>query len=509
MVNNTPTILIIGGKDKSKCYSEKGITRVPYQPIDVLRLGHLYAYDAVIFWPSWVDDSGLNMTKGELKKALPNIVTIQDIESAHFSQSSSSTDPNNGEIHIDLDGLEFPDDKDTKRKGKKSQLDVPKIHPVNISKDKPDSDKMLDFDDYKRVQKLFNDKLLEIIAGISRKQLAFIIIPSAYYNGQNPDDIIGWMKMPFEIDPERADKDKISFTAKGQHAIYAIMKGMNSIVNEWAFRFITGQFKDEYNNHLDQSDVNIVIPFPFNDYALTIRDVHVTVRVGHTDRGGFAYSLMILSEQGGLAFIPEPKSIDDLVELISNSIAASVEPSVSKPVVAESLTGQLPTNILTLDISVERKPISGQTDHGWEIICNGKEANGTNDKIEDITDHKVVIGHRAFLILLSHIIAIITGEIGIDPRRPKLNGKDLSPEIYLPKKQKQIAKPAQQVNDAFKDAGINTRVLEAFRKKNIRYYRLASSVKVSDTFFSHLKSMQPKPLPDSLATLLKIYDSKS
>lgn len=390
MDKSSPSILIIGGPDKASCYSEKGITRVAYHPLEVLRLGHLYEYDVVIFWPSWVNDFELNMTKGELRKACPAFVTYYDIMSEQYHQYLSIPNPKDGETHIDLNGLELPGTKNIKRKDekKKSKLDAPKIRPFDVTKDLPDSDKNLDYTDYKRLQKLFNDKLLEIMAGISQRQLAFIIVPSTGYGGQHPDEIIEWMKLPIPVEFDTERTNIASFTATGQHPIYTIMKGMTAIVKEWAFRFIACQAKDEYNNHLDHSDIDIDIPLPLNDYALTIRDVHATVRVGHTDGGGFARSLMILSEQGGLAFIPEVNSLDKLLDIVSSSgtticdpkpksidtlveLIAKSNPDQSQSV-AENVVNHNDGPKRSLVLTAERKP-ENRTKQKWKIILDGND----------------------------------------------------------------------------------------------------------------------------------------
>jgi len=71
----------------------------------------------------------------------------------------------------------------------------------------------------------------------------------------------------------------------------------------------------------------------------------------------------------------------------------------------------------------------------------------------------ISMGHRAFLLLLAHVVSATLGEPGINPTKPRIAGKSIG-NCYKARSQKATAKPAAEIHRFFKAAGIQHPIIQ-------------------------------------------------
>jgi len=386
MITDPKKILIIGGPDKDKCYSEKGITRVAYDPLDVLRLGPLYDYDIVIVWPNTCSDNNIemNVTKGDLLNAIPrhyftryyqyaiNKSAKQNIIKKFYTRFLRTDRFDAYVIGRLLYGflsrryyfrylhyLLLFHQHSTNQREKKNVIqrvvawfnnemysyiwqdgehcDNHDIDPDNLFSD-ADKLEMIGDNDKRNVYAWFRDKLREIILGVVNARLAFFIVPTDRCCDQTPDSL---KQIPFQITLEYAPENNVHFNQLSEinSPIENIMKELGLLVTEWTYRMAIAPSR----GHPDRLLLGFSNPSQllglkikgyksgaFHRYPWSAERKEdypndgctpISIRDGHLDGRGIARSLMMLTEKGGLAVIPKPKSIDDFVGLIQKSLS--------------------------------------------------------------------------------------------------------------------------------------------------------------------------------------------
>ena len=364
----TNDILIIGGPKEAKCYFEEGIKHVPCDPINVLKLDrHLYDYDIVIFWPTVcsINDYELNITKGELFKVVPRayfdrynyysiyqrgidkyvIMLMKRFDSLmalyvdnvikDFGRRSLRQDIQlsmNKNSQIDVARYFNKEEYIICGGSEHSRYDLLVTDADNAFRDNLE---MVDDNDKRNVYAWYKEKLCEILLGIANKQLAFVVCPTNKDCNKN-HDIFSWIPFDIKFDYDPVNNVSINkSSAVNPHPIQTIMEGLEPIIREWASHIdiiaasacpyrllILGSsnkllmkirgYKSKafrgYQSNLEREDT-------FLDDGISA----LSICEGHTDGRGDVRSLMMLSNTGGLAVIPEPKSIDDLVGIIQKS----------------------------------------------------------------------------------------------------------------------------------------------------------------------------------------------
>ena len=323
MTSHQPTILIIGGPDKANCYSEGDITRVAHHPLDVLRLRHLYDYDAVIIWPSTLSpaDWTFNLTKGELRKEFANYFASRSPKEANNNECGpSATDktPHSGRKQTRKMSLKPKDfisnnlslviDYYINSTDKPSTslmaavLGYPRLLYVLVptwliqdmlrpsslfkksSQNNDDSHILVDDDDKKQILKWYDKKLYDIVCGVANRQLAFYIAPNIENSGQNIE-ILNWIHFPVKVESDPVIKFYFSQPPEpSKHSILSILSELGSIIKEWKYVFIPPQ-------NSSFSLENLIFWYG--------RPLHKKLSIGtyHTDGEGRPRSLMILSEK--------------------------------------------------------------------------------------------------------------------------------------------------------------------------------------------------------------------
>lgn len=420
----THNILIIGGPEEAKCSAE-GITHVPWDPISVLKLNrHLYDYDIVIFWPTVcsINDFKLNITKDELSKDVPCdyfdryhhystnqrtiakylIMFLKGYNSfwewvrANMIKDVVSPRILHRDFQLSMSKYEYTRRDVAALFNKKeyiicggnehNRFDRLITTLDNMSHD--NKQEKVDDNDKRNVYAWYNEKLCEILLGIANKQLAFVVVPTNKYYDQSPD-IFSWIPFDIRFDYDPATNVSINKApAVNPHPMQTIMEGLGPLVNGWTSRIaiipslsypdrllILGSRKTllmkikGYKSRAfrgDSSNSEREDAFPNNGGTV------LSICEGHTDGSGDARSLMMLTEKGGLAVIPEPKSIDDLVGLITTSTYAEQDTNVEKKkngtdvkqIEQQPLESPAITEIL---IFVVWQKISNDLDQGKEV----------------------------------------------------------------------------------------------------------------------------------------------